>query len=468
MDVVLLIAGLLSVAFVANGFSPRRKGWPRVPSFFASWWTMELAPQWLLAIVVLVAAGASFGGLDGLIGWLGLVLLVGAAVGLLGLIREARRTTGVMRGVVSELGPAVGAASSQAVSAASAPTAASAPALASESASASKAKTAPRSGSSTSSTSDATGATSPSRSGSGTSSPEAPRPSARTPGYPFWPVAVPVLMGRRRGTQKLRDLTYSRVAGRSLKLDLTLSAKARPGDQRPVLLYLHGGAWSIGDKRHQGLPLMNHMAARGWVAIGANYRLSPAATFPDHLIDAKRALAWIRSHIADYGGDPNVVAVAGSSAGGHLATMVGLTPNSPKYQPGFEAVDTAVQAAVSIYGAYDLTNRLGTWSPSTFRRLIEPWVIKGFLAEQPELFEAASPIDQVIASAAPMLIVHGNRDTVVPVEDARLFAQKLRAASKQPVLYAELAGAQHAFDIFPSIRTASVIEGIERFLIAVI
>ena len=91
----------------------------------------------------------------------------------------------------------------------------------------------------------------------------------------------------------------------------------------------------------------------------ANYALSPKATFPDHLIDVKRALAWVKEHIAEYGGDPGYVVISGGSAGGHLSSLAALTPNRPEYQPGFEAVDTTVQACVPFYGVYDFTNRDG-------------------------------------------------------------------------------------------------------------
>ena len=88
---------------------------------------------------------------------------------------------------------------------------------------------------------------------------------------------------------------------------------------------------SIGQNKHeQALPLMNHLAARGWVCVAANYRLSPRATFPDHLIDLKRALAWIREHIAEFGGDPGFVAATGGSAGGHLSSLLSLTAGATR------------------------------------------------------------------------------------------------------------------------------------------
>src|SRR5436190_2070186 len=88
---------------------------------------------------------------------------------------------------------------------------------------------------------------------------------------------------------------------------------------------------------------------RGGTAISIHLRLSPMATWPDHLIDCKRALAWVREHIAAYGGDPDYVVVTGGSAGGHLAAMMGLTANDPQYQPGFEDVDTSVRAMMPFY-----------------------------------------------------------------------------------------------------------------------
>src|SRR5690606_39183086 len=81
-----------------------------------------------------------------------------------------------------------------------------------------------------------------------------------------------------------------------LRLDVTKPVDARPGDKRPGILQIHGGAWVIGDKREQGLPLLGHLAANGWVCINANYRLSPRVAAPEHLIDCKKAIAWWREH----------------------------------------------------------------------------------------------------------------------------------------------------------------------------
>jgi len=202
----------------------------------------------------------------------------------------------------------------------------------------------------------------------------------------------------------------------------------------------------------------------GWVGINANYRLAPKTKFPGFLIDLKKAIAWYREHADEHGADPDFLCVTGGSAGGHLTALVALTANDPEYQPDFEAVDTSMRAAVPFYGVYDLTDRHGRWPKDTIKRFIGPWVIGKKFADDPDAFRKASPMDCVRPDAPPFFIIHGSNDTLVPVADAREFAELLRETSDSPVLYAEMIGAQHAFDVFPSYRTARVIEGVERFL----
>ncbi|TNF62757.1 MAG: alpha/beta hydrolase [Deltaproteobacteria bacterium] len=278
---------------------------------------------------------------------------------------------------------------------------------------------------------------------------------------PFSHLVMPFRF-RRHGVKVIRDVTYREIAGKTLKLDVAMPEE--PGLNRPAIMQIHGGAWIIGDKREQGWPLIGHLAANGWVCFNVNYRLSPAATWPDHLIDLKYALKWIREHADEYGVDPSFIAVTGGSAGGHLTAMMGLTANDPEYQPGFEDADTSLQAAVPVYGVYDFTNRLGTMLDRFRPQMLEPMIMKAFFAREPEKFHRASPIDRVHPDAPPFLIVHGDRDTLAPVEDAQLFAETLRESSEAPVMYAELRGAQHAFDIFASPRTARMLDGTLRFL----
>lgn len=281
------------------------------------------------------------------------------------------------------------------------------------------------------------------------------------PRVPRVHVLLPLPLGRAE-VRRVRDIVYTKIAGRRLKLDVYMPAS--PGSARPAVMQIHGGAWIVGDKREQGIPLCLHLAACGWVAFNVNYRLSPGATFPDHLIDLKRALAWIRAHASEYGVDPGFVAVTGGSAGGHLAALMALTPNEARYQPGFEDADTSVQAAVPCYGVYDFTNRFGAFHPVFVKRLLQAHVMKAFFEEEPEKFAEASPIDRVGPDAPPFFVIHGARDTMAPLSDARKFVSELSSVSKSPVLFAEIRGAQHAFDMLTSPRAVHVIEGVERFL----
>jgi len=267
----------------------------------------------------------------------------------------------------------------------------------------------------------------------------------------------------------VRNIRYAEGAGRRHLLDVykartSPAAEHRKGRGAPVLLQVHGGGWVIGDKAQQALPLMNHLAARGWICVAANYRLSPKATFPDHLIDLKQAIAWIRRNIADHGGDPEFIVVTGGSAGGHLTAMVGLTANDPRYQPGFEDVDTSVAAAVPFYGIYDFTNSNRVSSDDGMEMFFEHIVMKTSLAEDRAGWEAASPLFQVRADAPPFLVIHGTNDTLAPVGEAHHFVAALRGVSRNPVAYAELQGAQHAFELFHSPRTAHVVDGVAGFV----
>ncbi|HET6651996.1 MAG TPA: alpha/beta hydrolase [Nocardioides sp.] len=261
-----------------------------------------------------------------------------------------------------------------------------------------------------------------------------------------------------------KDVPYHADHGKRGLLDVYRQRDTELRDA-PVLLQIHGGAWSVGSKDTQGVPLMLHMAARGWVCVAINYRLSPRDRFPAHIVDVKRAIAWVREHVADHGGNPGFLALTGGSAGGHLTALAALTPNDAEYQPGFEHVDTTVQAAVPFYGVYDLAGSIGTRRALQMRdRFLAPRVLLGDPASDLEPFERASPILRVRRDAPPMLVVHGARDSLVEVEQARQFVARLRAVSERPVAYAELPGTQHAFDVFPSIRSAAVVRGVDRFL----
>jgi acetyl esterase/lipase len=231
----------------------------------------------------------------------------------------------------------------------------------------------------------------------------------------------------------------------------------------PVLLQVPGGAWSSGNKRGQAHPLMSHLTELGWICVSINYRLSPKSTWPAHLVDVKRAIAWVREHIADYGGDPNFVAITGGSAGGQLSALAALTANDPELQPGFESSDTSVQAAVPFYGVYDFT-RVDHGLHPVMLPFVERLVVKRRRTDEPEAFAAASPITHARRDAPPFFVLHGRNDSFIPVVQARSFVERLGAVSDQPVVYAELPMAQHGFDVFGSARAAHAAVAVEQFL----
>ncbi len=287
------------------------------------------------------------------------------------------------------------------------------------------------------------------------------------------PAAAPISIGsraaapmafRRKGVAVTRHVQYGEAIGTPLHLDVFApGVPPLPGESRPALVQIHGGGWVVGDKREQGLPLLNHMAANGWVGFNVNYRLGPKHHYPDHLVDVKTAITWIRERADQYGIDPDRIAVTGGSAGGHLAALVGLTAGDPDFQPGFENADTSVIASVPFYAPFDLTDSAGHHGPE-FVRFLERYVLGGRFDDHPERFISYSPYERIHADAPPFFVLHGDLDTLVPVADARRFVARLRAVSRAPVAYAEIPGAQHAFEVFHGPRTNQAIESVRVFL----
>ncbi len=222
---------------------------------------------------------------------------------------------------------------------------------------------------------------------------------------------------RRTGVKHLRNISYGRVGGYNT-LDLYHKASRPTGGA--VFIHLHGGALRSGKKDHDALPLLYHLANRGWVCVSANYRLQPHARFDEQLDDIRQVVAWAKAHAADYGGDPGFVMIGGGSSGGHLAARIGLEAG-------------LVDAVVAFYGQF-------YYGPSE-----------------------ESAIAHVNEDVPPFFLLHGDHDNLVPVEGTRQFAQKLRSVSKNPVVYAELPNATHNFDLFNSVRSLAIARAVETF-----
>ncbi|MDN3923209.1 alpha/beta hydrolase [Roseateles violae] len=265
-----------------------------------------------------------------------------------------------------------------------------------------------------------------------------------------------------QGIETMADIAYGEHGERN-RLDLLRSAEpaAAGAPPRPVLIEMHGGGYMWGGKNMAGKPLMHLLARRGWIVVTLNYRLVPAARWPAPLVDAKKAVAWIREHIAEYGGDPGFIVATGASAGGNLSALLALTAGQPRYQPGFESADTRIQAAVPFYAGL-AADRLDP--DDLLGRHLYNHVLPPESRDDPKVQADLYPSTHIGADAAPFFVLTGTHDALARVEDTRLFVERLRASSQAPVAYAEAYGANHGFDDAHSIRAGLAANAVQRFL----
>ena len=260
-----------------------------------------------------------------------------------------------------------------------------------------------------------------------------------------------------------RNINYT-DGGRRARLDIY--RPRRPLAGAPVLIQVHGGGWTIGNKEEQGRLLMNRMCKLGWVCVAVNYRLSPKHKWPKHIIDVKRSIAWVRENIAAYGGDPDYLVLTGGSAGGHLSSLAAVSADVKEFQPGFEDADTSVAGCIPFYGIYDMLGE--DEDPYTIGLRDQFLADRVFgISDVPanlEAFRLASALYHLDETATDFFVLHGVNDTLVSVRQARAFVARLREVSRRSVTYAELPGAQHAFEVFGSIRAHHAVAAAQRWL----
>lgn len=273
----------------------------------------------------------------------------------------------------------------------------------------------------------------------------------------------PLLRARAQRQRYLhrRAVRYGDVPGQVLDVWRRTDLPESPA---PVMLYVPGGAWVLGSRMLQGYSLLAHMARHGWLCLAMNYRVSPRHPWPTHIEDVKTAVAWARANVEQFGGDPSFVAIAGASAGGHLAALAGLTSDDEELRAHLPAdADTSVDAVVGLYGRYDWADRSDA-GRMEFVEFLERIVVQKAFDRHPDLFHGASPISRVRPDAPPFLVVHGTDDGMIPVREARSFVAALRAISLSTVSYLELAGASHAFDMIDRRHVLHAAEAIHSFL----
>ena len=258
----------------------------------------------------------------------------------------------------------------------------------------------------------------------------------------------------------LPNVEYARVDGQPLLLDLYLAPAAEA--PTPLIIWVHGGAWRAGSKAD--VPIQA-LVARGFSIASVDYRLSPVARFPAQVHDIKAAIRFLRAHAEKHHFDPQRFVIAGSSAGGHLAALVGVS-NGHKELEGTVgqhlSVSSDVQAIVSFFGASNLETILAQSTPHglSVRVPALQLLLGGQPKDQPELAKLASPVTHVDDHDPPLLLIHGDQDPQMPIDQSHELEgayQKVQRPCQFEVIHHGAHGGPQFFD-------ATRLELVEKFL----
>jgi acetyl esterase/lipase len=241
-----------------------------------------------------------------------------------------------------------------------------------------------------------------------------------------------------------RDLAYTPDPHPRQHLDLYLPPSEAP---LPLIVWVHGGAFRAGSKE-DGVPA--GYLSLGYAIASVNYRLSQHALWPAQIVDCKAAVRWLRAHAATYGLDPERFAAWGPSAGGHLVTMLGVTGHVRAFDQGAHLdVSSRVSAVVDYFGPTDFlqmdAHRLPEGQEHNPADSPESELVGGAIQQHPERVAAANQLTYVTSDAPPFLIVHGDRDPLVPHHQSVLLNEALRAAGVSVQFYTVVGGGHGGF-----------------------
>jgi acetyl esterase/lipase len=272
-----------------------------------------------------------------------------------------------------------------------------------------------------------------------------------------------------------KDIEYAAVKEHRLLLDLYLpiirkvdGAKSQGTQRPPLVVWVHGGAWRSGSKSK--MPLTD-LVENGFAIASVDYRLSPVAQFPAQIHDCKAAIRFLRGNAAKYGYDARRVGVAGSSAGGHLAALIGVTNNHLKLEGvagDYQKNNSSIQAIVDYYGPTNFTTILQQSTPHGLSvRVPALDLLLGDGPEQkPELAKLASPVFHVTKDDPPLLLIHGDQDPQVPINQSHELHgvyKKLKLTSQFEVVHG---GAHGGADFYDKRRNRLVREFFAKHLVA--
>jgi len=279
-----------------------------------------------------------------------------------------------------------------------------------------------------------------------------------------------------------------------------VASEPLPPPKSPVVVYVHGGAWSIGDKYFGGMAVVRRLASYGVVVFNANYRLAPDAAHPAQITDCKRAVAWVKRNAAKWNGDPNKVFVMGESAGGHLSALLGVTSGTTHFLPPELAAlglasspdETRVAGCIPVCGVFDWEDTdgnshalypayLDSAQPGMTPFISRFVVQKGFNPKTQPEFALASPVwhvreavrQGVNPDVPPFMVVHGDKDELASYEDAKVFCGELQRLRRRFGTWAEgetdvmvtCPGAHHATNCYmPSPRATALADAVADFV----
>ena len=246
---------------------------------------------------------------------------------------------------------------------------------------------------------------------------------------------------RAETAREFKDIAYVESGHGQQRLDIYLPANPGP---HPLIVYVHGGAWRGGSKND--MPL-GKLVAQGFAVASVDYRLSPVAAFPAQMHDIKAAIRFLRAKAGEYGFDARRFAIAGSSAGGHLAALAGVTAGHADIEGSLGVhrdQSSGVQAIISFFGASDLTTIFAQSTPHGLKMRVP--ALELLLGGQPDakadLARLASPVFQADAHAPPLLLIHGDQDPQMPIAQAHELQGRYEAL-RLPVEFHVIHGAGH-------------------------
>jgi acetyl esterase/lipase len=259
----------------------------------------------------------------------------------------------------------------------------------------------------------------------------------------LWLLAIVFLASDLRAAVH-SNLVYARADGKDLLLDLYVPESATNG-RFPVVVWIHGGAWRSGSKEK---PPAARLTARGYAVASISYRFSAEALFPAQIHDAKAAVRWLRANAAEYGLDPARFAAWGASAGGHLAALLGTSGGVAALEGtlGNQNRSSRVQAVIDFFGPTDFLkmDAAGSKMHHDAPDSPESKLIGGPIQQNAEKAARANPITYVSADDPPFLIMHGDRDPLVPHDQSRLLHEALKKAGVEAT-FETVEGAGHGF-----------------------